>query len=204
MPAHLLLVDDELHILKAAEFKFKRQGYQVRCADDGQDAWEKIQADPPDILVTDLQMPRMTGLQLIKRLRDDQRFAELPAILLTAKGFELDREDIISRLGVFEIVSKPFSPRDLCKRVEMALAPRDHHHPQADRATGEANADETHAVQDSAAVRSAAPGSAAPGSVAPGGVASGSIAPGSIAPGGVAPGSAVPAVAIDPAEAGAL
>jgi len=122
MPAHLLLADDELHILKAAEFKFNRQGYRVDCARDGQEAWDKVQADPPDMLVTDLQMPRMNGLQLIQRLRDDPRFRDLPAILLTAKGFELDHDDIISRLGVFEIVSKPFSPRDLCKRVEMALA----------------------------------------------------------------------------------
>lgn len=121
MAANLLLVDDELHILKAAEFKFKRQGYHTDCARDGLEAWEKVQVNPPDMLVTDLQMPRMNGLQLIQRLRDDQRFRNLPAILLTAKGYELDHDDIISRLGVFEIVSKPFSPRDLCKRVEMAL-----------------------------------------------------------------------------------
>ena len=122
MSAKLLLVDDELHILKAAEFKFKRQGYHVDCARDGQEAWEKVQANRPDMVVTDLQMPRLNGLQLIQRLRDDERFTDLPVILLTAKGFELDCDDITSRLSVFEIVSKPFSPRDLCKRVEMALA----------------------------------------------------------------------------------
>lgn len=124
MPAHLLLVDDELHILKAAEFKFRRQGYQVEIARDGLEAWNRVEANPPDMVVSDLQMPRMNGLQLIERLRGDERFRDLPTILLTAKGFELDHDDIISRLGVFEIVSKPFSPRDLCKRVEMALAQR--------------------------------------------------------------------------------
>ena len=67
-------------------------------------------------------MPHMNGLQLIQHLRDDERFCDLPVILLTAKGYELDNEDIMTRLGVFEIVSKPFSPRDLCKRVEAALA----------------------------------------------------------------------------------
>ena len=122
MATRLLLVDDELHILKAAEFKFKRQGYHVDCANDGQEAWEKVQANPPDLVVTDLQMPRMSGLELIEQLRKDERFVDLPAILLTAKGFELDHDDITSRLGVFEIVSKPFSPRELCLRVEAALA----------------------------------------------------------------------------------
>ena len=122
MAARLLLVDDELPILKAAESKFKRQDYHVDCAHDGQVDWEKVQANPPDIVVTDLQMSRMNGLELIQQLRNDERFVDLPVILLTAKGFELDYNDITSRLGVFEIVSKPFSPRDLTKRVEMALA----------------------------------------------------------------------------------
>jgi response regulator RpfG family c-di-GMP phosphodiesterase len=61
-------------------------------------------------------------LELINRLRSDEHFRDIPIILLTAKGFEVDREDIISRLGVFAIVSKPFSPRDLCKRAADALA----------------------------------------------------------------------------------
>ena len=81
MSAQLLLVDDELHILKAAEFKFKRHGFHVETATDGQDAWEKMQVHRPDILITDLQMPRMNGLQLIQKLRDDERFQDLPIVL---------------------------------------------------------------------------------------------------------------------------
>ena len=140
MTARLLLVDDELHILKAAEFKFKRQGYDVDVARDGQEAWEKVQANPPEMVVTDLQMPRMNGLQLIQHLRDDKRFRKLPAILLTAKGFELDHDDIISRLGVFEIISKPFSPRKLCKRVEMALTQRENESSAAESPSDELQA----------------------------------------------------------------
>jgi DNA-binding response OmpR family regulator len=136
MTARLLLVDDELHILKAAEFKLKRRGYHVDCAQDGQEAWEKVQANPPNLVVTDLQMPRMDGLQLIGQLRDDERFVDLPAILLTAKGFELDHDDIISRLGVFEIISKPFSPRELCKRVEAAFAQYENQGQNTDPQTG--------------------------------------------------------------------
>jgi DNA-binding response OmpR family regulator len=122
MKARLLIVDDELHILKAAEFKFKRQGYHVDTAYDGVQAWEMLQANRPDMLVTDLQMPRMNGLELIQKIRNDERFRDIPAILLTAKGYEVDHEDIMSRLGVCDIVSKPFSPRDLCNRVGVALA----------------------------------------------------------------------------------
>jgi len=124
MTTRLLLVDDELHILRAAEFKFKRQGYHVDIARDGLEAWDQMSANRPDMVVTDLQMPRMNGLQLIQQMRIEDDFREIPVILLTAKGFELDHVDYIDRLGVFEIVAKPFSPRDLCKRVAMALGER--------------------------------------------------------------------------------
>ncbi len=141
MPARLLIVDDELHILRAAEFKFKRQGYHVDCACDGVEAWEMFQANPPNMLITDLQMPRMNGLELVQLLRDDERFRDIPAILLTAKGFELDREDIKSRLNVFAIVSKPFSPRDLCKRVAEALSQCENQYQHAETEVAAPSAD---------------------------------------------------------------
>ena len=65
MPKRILLCDDEVHILRAAEFKLKRAGYDVQTASDGQEAWEHIQAQPPDILITDCQMPRLDGLGLV-------------------------------------------------------------------------------------------------------------------------------------------
>jgi DNA-binding response OmpR family regulator len=121
MLGRVLLVDDALHILRAAEFKLKRQGYDVVCASDGEEAWEVLQEQRPDIMVTDLQMPRLSGLELIERLRSSDEFADLPVIMLTAKGFELSADEIIKRLGVIDIITKPFSPRDLCKRLQAAL-----------------------------------------------------------------------------------
>ena len=135
MSQRLLIVDDELHILKAAEFKFKRQGFDVDCARDGVHGWEMMQRKRPDLVITDLQMPRMNGLELIQQMQDDERFRDIPTILLTAKGYELDRDDITTRLGVYEIVFKPFSPRDLCKCVVEALAQCKDKPPHAEPAT---------------------------------------------------------------------
>ena len=119
---NVLLVDDELHILRATEFKLKRHGYQITCASDGEEAWEQIQRQVPDIVVTDLQMPRLDGLQLITRIRENPATESLPVILLTAKGFELTHKETYERHGVFDVVTKPFSPRNLCQRVDMALS----------------------------------------------------------------------------------
>ena len=123
MNPRILLADDELHIRRAAEFKLKRV-FEVSCAEDGQQAWEMIQENCPDVLITDLQMPRMNGLELIERVRADEATADLPVILLTAKGFELAREEVFSKLKVFRLVSKPFSPRELCSLAQMALQER--------------------------------------------------------------------------------
>jgi DNA-binding response OmpR family regulator len=117
MTSRVLLVDDELHILRAAEFKLKRQGYEVICAMDGEEAWERIQAQRPDIVVTDCQMPRLNGVELLERIRGCAALADLPVLMVTAKGHDLSRQD----LEVFDIVSKPFSPRELSRRVEAAL-----------------------------------------------------------------------------------
>jgi two-component system alkaline phosphatase synthesis response regulator PhoP len=121
MLGRVLLVDDALHILRAAEFKLKRQGFDVVCATDGEEAWEMIQEQRPDIIVTDMQMPRLNGLELIIRLRKTERFADLPVIMLTAKGFELSADEMTKQLGILDIITKPFSPRDLCKRLQAAL-----------------------------------------------------------------------------------
>ncbi|MCG8583308.1 MAG: response regulator [Pirellulales bacterium] len=118
----ILLCDDEVHILRASEFKFRRAGYDVICASDGQDAWEKIQERCPDILVSDCQMPRMDGFQLIEKLRDNEATRDLPVMMLTAKGFESGHLETAERLGVATVLPKPFSPRQLLETVERMLA----------------------------------------------------------------------------------
>lgn len=122
MTSRILVCDDELHIRRAAEFKFKRAGHVVDCAGDGVEAWERLQQHRPDILVTDYQMPRMDGMELVQRIAADPRLSGLPIVMLTAKGFEISREELKERYGVLEVLSKPFSPRDLLNRIEHLLA----------------------------------------------------------------------------------
>jgi two-component system alkaline phosphatase synthesis response regulator PhoP len=131
MTKRILLCDDELHILRAAEFKFKRAGYEVLCAGDGQEGWERIQEFRPDIVVTDCQMPRLSGLGLAERIRNSPHTAEVPVIMLSAKGFELSPEELRTNYGIRCLMSKPFSPRELFARVEAVLADetQPHHSP---------------------------------------------------------------------------
>jgi two-component system, OmpR family, alkaline phosphatase synthesis response regulator PhoP len=118
MTKRILLCDDEVHILRAAEFKLKKAGYEVQTACNGQEAWEMIQKQMPDILITDCQMPQMNGLQLVRTLRSHSDTADLPIFILTAKGYELSREELISQWNVMDVIAKPFSPRELLQKVQ--------------------------------------------------------------------------------------
>ncbi|MBI3836513.1 MAG: response regulator [Planctomycetia bacterium] len=117
----VLLCDDEIHILRAAEIKVSRAGYAVRIAHDGQEAWEFIQQDRPDVLVTDVQMPRCDGFELSRRIRNDPAFKDLPILMLTAKGFELAHQEMMEKWGIVAILAKPFSPRELVRRIDQIL-----------------------------------------------------------------------------------
>jgi CheY-like chemotaxis protein len=116
------MCDDEIHILRAAEFKIAKAGFKVRCANDGQAAWEAIQEERPDMLITDFQMPRLDGLGLIRRLREDPATRELPIVVLTAKGFEVSPQELAEKWGVLAVLGKPFSPRELLRLVESIAA----------------------------------------------------------------------------------
>lgn len=122
MTKKVLLCDDEVHIVRTAEIKVRRAGYEVRVANDGQQAWEMIQAEMPDILVTDVQMPRLDGLGLVRRIRENPATHDLPVLMLTAKGFELSHAELASRWNVASVLSKPFSPRELVGLIESTLA----------------------------------------------------------------------------------
>lgn len=119
---HILLCDDELPIIRAAEIKLTRSGYRVTCCSDGVQALEAIGRDKPDLLITDCQMPRMGGLELIERLRGMPETAELPIMMLTGKGYELQADELRSRWSVLRVIAKPFSPREVLQLVEGVLA----------------------------------------------------------------------------------
>lgn len=121
MTKRLLLCDDEIHILRAAEFKLKRAGYDVQTAGDGQEGWEAIEHRKPDMLITDCQMPRLDGIGLVRRVRSEPQTEDLPVLMLTAKGFELSHEELTEELNIIKIVAKPFSPRELLQLVNEVL-----------------------------------------------------------------------------------
>ena len=123
MGKRILLCDDEIHILRAAEFKVKRAGYEVRIASDGEEGWERILEQLPDLVITDCQMPRLDGLGLIARAREHEATRELPFFMLTAKGLELSHTELAEKLNVLGVISKPFSPRDLLRTIDEVLKP---------------------------------------------------------------------------------
>ena len=121
MTKKVLLCDDEIHILRAAELKVSRAGYEVRIARDGQEAWEMIQQDCPDVLVTDVQMPRADGFELSRRIRGNEATKDLPILMLTAKGFELEQQELMEKWGIVDILAKPFSPRELVRLIDQII-----------------------------------------------------------------------------------
>jgi DNA-binding response OmpR family regulator len=121
MSARVLLCDDDIVILKAARFKLASAGLDVECASDGQSGWEVIQRWRPDLLITDCQMPRLNGLELIKRVRSCPEYANLTIFMLTGKDLELSHDELIHLWKVREVLGKPFSPRELLSKVIQAL-----------------------------------------------------------------------------------
>ena len=125
MTKRVLLCDDEIHILRAAEFKLKRAGYDVQTAGDGQEAWEAIQLQKPDILITDCQMPRLDGIGLVQRVRQNPDTEDLPVLMLTAKGYELSHQEMAEKWNVAAVIAKPFSPRELRQSVDSVFQEQD-------------------------------------------------------------------------------
>lgn len=80
MPHRILLCDDEIHILRVAEFKLSRAGYEVCCANNGLEAWKEICRQKPDLLVTDCQMPRLDGIGLCKKIRENPTTRDLACL----------------------------------------------------------------------------------------------------------------------------
>jgi two-component system, OmpR family, alkaline phosphatase synthesis response regulator PhoP len=121
MTKQILLVDDEVHILRAAEFKLKKAGYDVQTSNDGEEGWQAILRHKPDILITDCNMPRLDGFGLVRRVRENPETAALPVLMLTARGFELSQDELARQWQIIAVIAKPFSPRELLQQVNAIL-----------------------------------------------------------------------------------
>ena len=120
-PARLLLVDDEPGLRKATQAYLEEESFCVETAKDGEDGWEKAQQLLPDLVISDVMMPRLDGYGLLTRLREDERLAGTPVVFLTAKGMTADRIAGFMA-GVDDYIPKPFDPDELVARVRSVLA----------------------------------------------------------------------------------
>jgi len=119
-PVKVLVVDDEAHITHVVSLKLGKAGFSISTAGDGEEAYEMAIADPPALLITDLQMPYLSGLELCARLRQNPATADVPAIMLTARGFALAPADL-ARTNIRCVMSKPFSPKEVLKKAQEIL-----------------------------------------------------------------------------------
>ena len=112
----VLVIDDDPVILRLLEVNFEMEGFIVRMAGDGLEGLDAARTERPDIIVSDVMMPRMTGLELLAGLKADEATASIPVILLSAKA---QASDVRAGLdaGADDYVTKPFEPLDLVDRV---------------------------------------------------------------------------------------
>lgn len=114
----ILVVDDEASVVEVVSLYLRREGYEVRSAADGQLALDAIAEQQPTLIVLDLMLPKVGGIEILRQVR--QRWADVPVIMLTARGQETDRIYGLE-LGADDYVVKPFSPAELVARVKAVL-----------------------------------------------------------------------------------
>lgn len=116
----ILMVDDEQDIIELLSYNLSREGFEVATATDGEEALKKIMAKNFDLVILDLMMPGIQGMELCRILRNDPKTKYLPIIMLTAKTEEVDR--ILGlEMGADDYITKPFSPRELIARIKAVL-----------------------------------------------------------------------------------
>ena len=118
----ILLVQDDSDIRQLVAYKLTQGGFTVIEAQDGVAALREANREPPDLVILDVRLPQMSGLDVCRQLRAGIRTEQVPIIMLTARTRAQDLEQAYAA-GATDHVAKPFSPRDLVERVEKALAP---------------------------------------------------------------------------------
>tara|TARA_B100000073_G_scaffold344101_2_gene350231 strand:- start:1160 stop:1885 length:726 start_codon:yes stop_codon:yes gene_type:complete len=122
--SQILLVDDEPGIRNAVKTFLEDEGFEITIAVDGEDGWEKAQKFFPDLIISDIMMPRCNGFTLLERIREDERLSGTPVIFLTAKGMTIDRTQGYLA-GIDDYISKPFDPDELAARVKNVIMRQD-------------------------------------------------------------------------------
>jgi len=122
--ARILVVDDEPDIVRVVVKIMEARGHQVTTARDGVEALERIAIDPPDLLILDLNLPRLDGYEVCKRVKSDARTARMPVVMMTAAYVSVEDARTGQRVGADEYVIKPFLREVLIHNVERLLEAR--------------------------------------------------------------------------------
>ena len=134
MNAKILVVDDEMYIVELVKFNLEKDGFRVIVAHDGMTAIRMVEEENPDLVILDIMLPIMDGMEVCRVLRQTNRYRNLPIIMLTAKCEEVDTV-LGLEMGADDYIKKPFSPREMVARVKARLRARKLL--QAEDATGE-------------------------------------------------------------------
>ncbi len=120
MANKILIADDEPNIVISLEFLMKREGFIVAVANDGEEAVKRIRADPPDLVLLDVMMPKKTGFEVCQEVRADPALASVRILMLTAKGRDTEVAKGLA-LGADAYMTKPFSTKELVEKVRSML-----------------------------------------------------------------------------------
>jgi DNA-binding response OmpR family regulator len=118
--AKVLVIEDDTHIWKMIEYKLKKEKHDLTWANDGLKAMEALKTMKPDLIISDIMIPYMDGIQILKKIKTMDELKDIPVIMLTSKAQE---DDIVKglELGAQDYMAKPFSPAELILRVNKAL-----------------------------------------------------------------------------------
>ena len=117
----LLVVEDEIDLANALKMRFDAAGYSVDIAVDGQQALQKVRDNPPDLIILDLMLPKIDGYKVSRILKFDEKYKDIPIIMLTAKAQEKDKE-LGFQVGASAYIVKPFDSKDLVEKVKELMA----------------------------------------------------------------------------------
>lgn len=118
--AKILIVDDEEDIVELVSYNLTREGFTTISANSGEEALKKVKNDPPDLIVLDLMLPGVDGLEVARRIKGDSNLRNIPIVMLTAKGEEADVVTGLE-LGADDYIIKPFSPKIMIARIKTVL-----------------------------------------------------------------------------------
>ena len=120
MKPKILIIDDEIHIVELIRINLETSGYEVDIAYDGLDGYLKIKENAPQLVLLDWMLPNISGIDMLKKIRNDKSLSDIPVIMLTAKNMESDKIEGLE-LGADDYITKPFSIKELLARVSSVL-----------------------------------------------------------------------------------